>query len=281
VHVNAEFFDQASDHDPSVVRITLDQAPTAHANGPYAVSEGGSTTVSAAGSDPEGGALTFAWDLDHNGSFETIGRSATFSAASIDGPATRTIAVRVTDAAGKSDVDEATVQIENVAPTATLVAPASTSAGFPFTLALTNADDASAADVAAGFAYAFDCGAGYGSFGLASSTSCPTSAVGTLNVGAKIRDKDGGTREYRGTVDVGVTFDSLCALTETLVGKTDVAQALCDKLDAAEAANARGNTKARDNVLGAYRNQLDAQTGKSVSPADAALLRRLSLQLQG
>ena len=51
------------------------------------------------------------------------------------------------------------------------------------------------------------------------------------------------------------------------------------KLENAEAAAARGNLNARDGMLKAYRNQLDAQTGKSVSAADAALLKALSLAL--
>jgi len=36
----------------------------------------------------------------------------------------------------------------------------------------------------------------------------------------------------------------------------------------------------RDGALNAYRNQLDAQTGKSVTAADAALLKSLSTALQ-
>src|SRR6476469_8228840 len=44
VHVNAEFADQASDHDPQVVRLTGNRPPTVAAGGPYAVDEGGSAT---------------------------------------------------------------------------------------------------------------------------------------------------------------------------------------------------------------------------------------------
>ncbi|HUI37372.1 MAG TPA: endonuclease/exonuclease/phosphatase family protein, partial [Gaiellaceae bacterium] len=45
VHVNAEFFDQASDHDPSVVRVLLNDPPSASAGGPYAVDEGSTATL--------------------------------------------------------------------------------------------------------------------------------------------------------------------------------------------------------------------------------------------
>ena len=73
MHVNAEFADQASDHDPQVVRLMLNRAPSVSAGGPYTVAEGGSTALCRDGSDPDGDALTYAWDLDDNGTFETTG----------------------------------------------------------------------------------------------------------------------------------------------------------------------------------------------------------------
>jgi len=100
-------------------------------------------------------------------------------------------------------------------------------------------------------------------------------------VGGKIRDEDGGVRTYTATVQVVVTYDSLCTLTRTLVSKPDIAQSLCDKLAAAAAANAAGDTKTRNNNLAAYRKQVDAQTGKSITAANAAILKQLSLRLQG
>jgi predicted extracellular nuclease len=116
VHVNAEFADQASDHEPSVVRIGLNEGPSVSAGGPYSVDEGGSVLVSATGDDPEGGTLSYAWDLDDNGTFETPGQSATFSAAGVDGPSAHTVAVQVTDEGGLTAESEATVNVANVAP---------------------------------------------------------------------------------------------------------------------------------------------------------------------
>ena len=275
VHVNAEFWDQASDHDPSVVRLTFNQPPTVSAGGPYSVAEGGSVQLTANGSDPEGGPLAYAWDLDNNGSYETSGNPVSFSAAGLDGPTSRTVGVQVTDNAGATATDTATVNVTNVAPTATFNAPATASAGFPFTLSLTSPHDDSAADTTAGFTYAFDCGSGYGAFGSASTASCPTSDVGTRSVGGKIRDKDGDSTEYRATVTVVVTFDSLCRLVQQVVTDPAVAQGLCDKLVAAS----RSNPTAKANQLQAFRNQVDAQTGKSISAADAELLKRLSTRL--
>jgi predicted extracellular nuclease len=102
---------RSSDHDPVLVGLGLNAAPTVDAGGPYAVIEGGSVTVSATGSDPDGDSLTYAWDLDGNGSFETPGASATFSAAGIEAPAVRTISVQATDPDGLVATDSATVHV--------------------------------------------------------------------------------------------------------------------------------------------------------------------------
>jgi uncharacterized protein len=278
VHVNAEFFDQASDHDPSVVRVNLNDPPTASAGGPYAVDEGSSTTLTASGSDPEGGSLTYAWDLDGNGSFETPGQSVSFSAD--DGPATPTVGVQVTDDVGNTATDSVAVTVRNVAPTAMFSDPASSSAGFPFTLSLTGASDPSGADTAAGFTYAFDCGSGYGAFGSPAGASCPTTDVGTRSVGGKIRDKDGGVREYRGTVSVVVTYDGLCSLVRSYATHPADADTLCAMLDDARPA---GSPNAKANILKAFRNAVDGRTGtqpdKSFTVEQAAELKLLSTRL--
>ena len=101
---------RSSDHDPVIVGLDLNAPPTVDAGGPYAVIEGGSVIVSATGSDPDGDTLTYAWDLDDNGSFETIGQSATFSAAGLQAPLSLTIRVRVSDG-DLTATDAATVNV--------------------------------------------------------------------------------------------------------------------------------------------------------------------------
>ena len=95
--------------------------PTAEAGGPYNVNEGGSVGLSGSGSSDAEQAtntLTFAWDLDNNGSFETPGISPTFSAASLDGPSVKNVGLRVTDDGALMHTDTATINILNVAPVA-------------------------------------------------------------------------------------------------------------------------------------------------------------------
>ena len=266
---------RASDHDPVVLGIHMNSPPVADAGGPYTVAEGGAVTLTASATDVDGGALSYAWDLDNDGAFDdATGASTTFSAATLDGPVSKTVRVQVTDSGGLSSTDEATVTVTNVAPTATFNAPESALAGSAFTLSFTNPDDAAAADEP-GLTYAFDCGAGYGAFTAATTATCPTLAVGTRSVGGKVRDDDGGVTEYRDTVSVGVTFASLCELTKAYVTKDGVAHALCAKLEAAARADARG----KDIDLKNYINQVEAQSGKALTAEHAATLIALARNL--
>jgi large repetitive protein len=84
----------------------------------YSVREGSSVVLKGSGSDPERGPMTFTWDLSNDGAFETTGQNASFSAARIDGPASRTSVLRVCDNVGACAVAPSTVRITNVPPKA-------------------------------------------------------------------------------------------------------------------------------------------------------------------
>ncbi len=116
--------------------------PIASAGGPYTVSEGASIGLSAAASsDPDGDAVTVAWDLDNDGLFDDAsGVSATFSAAGLDGPGTRTVGVRVTDAVGNTDIARVAVQIVDTPPSLTVTGPAQIGEMAPYTLRLRATD---------------------------------------------------------------------------------------------------------------------------------------------
>ncbi len=100
-----------SDHDPLVVGLALSsQAPTAGAGGPYIVLPGRTVQLSASGADPDGSPVTFAWDLDNDGVFETPGQVVAFSPG---GPAGTVypVQVRVTDATGLTRDAQTTVTV--------------------------------------------------------------------------------------------------------------------------------------------------------------------------
>ncbi|MFC1925721.1 choice-of-anchor C family protein, partial [Chloroflexota bacterium] len=74
--------------------------PIANAGGPYTVNEGSSITLNGSGYDPEGNPVSFAWDLDNDGQYDdATGASPVFSAAGIDGPASRNIGLQVSESA--------------------------------------------------------------------------------------------------------------------------------------------------------------------------------------
>ena len=206
--------------------------PTANAGGPYTVSEGASITLTGGGSDPEGAALTYTWDLDGDGDFDdAVTASATFNAG--DGPATHTVRVRVSDGV-HSTTATTTVSVTNVAPTAKLDDQTVTE-GDAATVRLTDVEDV-AADKAAGFTYAYDLdGTGFKPGG-ASATLPATDGPATIPVKAAITDKDGGRREYSATVTVVNVSPTAKFTGATVKEGTDATVTFSDQADAFDTA---------------------------------------------
>ncbi len=97
--------------------------PVADPGGPYAPDEGESFQLDASGtSDPEerNTALTYEWDLDYDGITFVVDATAADMQPTVsfaeDLPA-RTIAVRVTDSGGLTDIATTSLEVGNVAPT--------------------------------------------------------------------------------------------------------------------------------------------------------------------
>jgi hypothetical protein len=82
----------------------------------YRVAEGRSIRLAGRGADFEGDALSYSWDLNADGRFEAPGLATTFTAAQIDGPATRIVTLQVCDIRGACGSDDAGVRVQNVAP---------------------------------------------------------------------------------------------------------------------------------------------------------------------
>src|SRR5439155_23327454 len=113
-----------------------------------------------------------------------------------------TVTVKVTDKDGGFSSAGFSVDVHNVAPTATFSNDGPVSEGSDFHLYLSGPSDPSGADTSAGFQYAFDCGSGYGAFSGTSSATCSTTDNGVHSVKGKIKDKDGGVSEYTASVTV-------------------------------------------------------------------------------
>lgn len=190
---------RTSDHDPVVVGLVPNAKPVANAGGPYAVNEGDSVTLSATGSDPNGDSLTYAWDLDNNGSFETSGQSVSFSAAGLDGPTSLTVKVKATDPLGLSDKATATVNVLNVAPTVDTptTTPSPSLLNQSVTASATFSDPAGALDEP--FTCTVDYGDGSGAQrGSVSGNTCTGPShtytnIGSYPVTVNVTDKDNDT----------------------------------------------------------------------------------------
>ncbi len=89
--------------------------------GPYSVPEGGNVSLDgSASNDVDNFIVEYAWDFNYDGvtfSADASGSTTNYSAATIDGPDTRTVALRVRSDNGVFALATTTVTISNVAPT--------------------------------------------------------------------------------------------------------------------------------------------------------------------
>ncbi len=180
--------------------VTVNAPPVPAISGALDCPEGGTTTLIGDATDAFGGVIAdtdFAWDFDLDGATDAIGRSVSFDASAIDGPATRTVRLTVTDSLGGVGTTTAVVSIYNVAPTATIASAPSAlyQLGDPVSIGV-EVSDASASD-AAGLRAFIDWGDGTDveEVPVVNSTFTGThlySAAGTYVVHTTITDDDGG-----------------------------------------------------------------------------------------
>jgi glucose/arabinose dehydrogenase/PKD repeat protein len=102
---------------------TVNQPPTAVVSAtPTSGSAPLTVNFTSTGSrDPEGGALTYAWDLDGDGAYDDgTGATATYTYTT---QGSYTARIRVTDSGGLSATDAVTITVGNTPPTATILSP--------------------------------------------------------------------------------------------------------------------------------------------------------------
>jgi PKD repeat protein len=120
--VNLRVSDEDGGSSISTTTVTVNNVdPTADAGGPYVGNEGTSIALSGTGSDVPADTLTFDWDLDNDGTFETPGQDVVFTAVD---DIVQTVALRVTDDDGGVGVSSTAVTVNNVAPVVTVVGDA-------------------------------------------------------------------------------------------------------------------------------------------------------------
>ena len=165
----------------------------ADAGGPYTVDEGSSILLDA--SNSIGTISSFEWDFDFDGTTFTVDATSdmpTFDAAALDGPETRTVALRVSDGSGNEATATTTIDILNIAPVADAGGPYVVDEGGTVTLS------GSATDVAAdqdSLIYEWDLD-GDGEFDDAVGPAPVLNAAGlngpgTIAVSLRVTDDDG------------------------------------------------------------------------------------------
>lgn len=174
--------------------------PQALPGGPYTVNEGSLVTFDGSGSkDPDGSISKYEWDFDYqNNNFSVDATGKTASASYADGPATVTIALRVTDNQGTSHVATAQVTVKNVAPTGEAGGPYVGLAGNPITLAGTGTDPGAVDQAGLTYHWAFGDGSEANGPVVSHSYAQPGNYTATLTV----TDKDGGHNSDTATVQV-------------------------------------------------------------------------------
>lgn len=101
-------------------------------------------------------------------------------------------------------------------------------------------------------------------------------SAGANTLTASATDKAGNTATGSAVFTVQVTSDSLCALTRQFDTGANDGRSLCAKLLVAELLRGLGVQSASNQVLGAYINEVNAQSGKTLTGAQAATLVRLA-----
>lgn len=204
-------------------RESGNQPPQPVAGGPYLAAEGSTIFLDGRQSkDPDGKIVKYEWDFNYDGhKFNTDATGREVSAFYGDGPATLTIALRVTDDRGASKIATTKVTVQNLAPVVEAGGPYAGQAGMPITLAGA-ANDASPNDNAS-LSYRWDFGDGASGSGASASHvyAQPGSYVARLTV----TDKDGASASDTATVQVKGTNQAPVAVI-TAPAQGEVAQVL-------------------------------------------------------
>jgi len=173
--------------------------PTADAAGPYTGGEGGLIVLTGSGTDSDNDPLTYDWDLDQDGVFETPGPVVTHSWPD-DGD--YTVTLRVDDGRGGVATDEATVTVNNVPPTADAGGPYTTPVDITLTLVATATDVPSDP-----LTYTWDLDDdGIFDDGVGQMVTFTWAVTGIYTVTLQVADDDGGVTTDATTVNVNSLY---------------------------------------------------------------------------
>jgi PKD repeat protein len=186
-------------------------APTATFGNNSPKNEGSAVTLSFSNqSDPSSADTTsgflYSYDFNNDGTWDLVDSTSASANHAFADNGSFVVRGRIKDKDGGASVYNTTVQVNNVAPTATFSNNGPVTVGNPVTLSFSNQSDPSSADTSAGFRYSYDFN-NDGAWDVTDSTTASAdhtfSATGTYVVAGRIKDKDGGATNYTTTVTVG------------------------------------------------------------------------------
>jgi hypothetical protein len=182
--------------DTAQVAVAGNRLPTADAGGPHRGYEGEPIELRGSGVDPDGDPLAYIWDLDYDSTFETPGQVVTNTWPD-DG--VFTVTLRVDDGRGGFDTDDATVTVQNMAPTII-----STGGPYTATVGIARTLVATATDVPADtLTYDWDLDDdGFFDDGTGSVVTYTWATTGIYTVTLRVDDGDGGIATDETTVNV-------------------------------------------------------------------------------
>jgi len=188
-------------------QILNNHPPEALPGGPYIVEEGSEITMSGSARDVEHDPITFAWDIDLDGSFEIDGSLALFSAHGFDGPDNFAIPFMVCDDKGACDIDLANVEVLNVAPSVNAGQDVTVFRFDMFELMGSWTDPAGAIDEPYRWMWDLDGDglmdrSGYVSYGTTINEASSFIIEGTYTLNLSVTDDDGGMGEDSLLVEV-------------------------------------------------------------------------------
>jgi hypothetical protein len=230
------------------------------------------TLTASAGSISQGGSAGGTW---------------TWSIPGPDGPASAHVVITADDGDGSFGTTASfDVAVENVAPTAAAAGPAqAVPVRGAFTLNGSWTDPATTLDAPYAWTWtpltpaidasghALQPASGSSAYATTVPYAASISTPGTYHFRFAVTDKDGGSRDTTVAVTVrALTFDELEALVRQFSNNAGVANGLIAKLEAASNAP---NANARKGQLGAFANQVRAQSGKAFTAEEAATLLEL------
>ena len=266
---------------PDQIEIALESGtspPAAATDGPYGASEGTAVSMSAAASsDPDGDALTFAWDFGDGTAGSGANVSHTYAQDGL-----YTVTVTVTDVLGLTATASTTAQIANVAPAIAAFAGATLLPGETYSREGSFTDPGADPWTAT---VNYGDGSGVAALPLAGKTfalSHTYVAVGSFTVTVRVSDDDATTTATQTVTVISAAqgIANAIAMVQGLVAEGNLSErngaALQKQLEQAQRHLAQNRVTQALKFLGDTEDTLDGfVAGGQISAADAAPLQAL------